>query len=165
MKLNAELLTDAPYKVKVSSVEGFYEFVTDYGVRYRVGFMTDDIIQSASSYEFFIANVNCKSSPGDVKVRETILVILDAFFRCNNDVLLYICETADGKQVMRNRLFQSWFSMYQRKSMVTVLSSSVKDAEGVVNYATIIIRNDNSKLKEVIEEFTNTIMMLSVKPE
>lgn len=47
----------------------------------------------------------------------------------------------------------------------TVLSSSVKDAEGVVNYATIIIRNDNSKLKEVIEEFTNTIMMFSVKPE
>lgn len=165
MILNKELLKNAPYQIEISSIKGFYEFRTDYGVRYRVGFMPDDIIQSANSYEFFIANVNCKSSPGDTKVRDTILTILDAFFGSNNDVLLYICETADGKQAMRNRLFQNWFSIYQRKSMITVLSSSVTDAEGIVNYATIIIRNDNPKLKEVVEEFTNTVTMFNVKPE
>lgn len=38
-------------------------------------------------YDFVIANVNHKKSYGDKKVRETILTMLQEFFRTNNEVI------------------------------------------------------------------------------
>jgi hypothetical protein len=46
-----------------------------------------------------------------------------------------------------------------------MISSSIVDAEGVVNFATIILRNDNPELSEIIVEFTESIQLLSQKPE
>ena len=66
---------------------------------------------------------------------------------------------------MRNRLFEYWFSSYSYRYLYTLLSSSVVDEEGVVNYATLIIRNDNPRLHQVINEFTESVSMLSQKPD
>ena len=100
-----------------------------------------------------------------IKVRDTIIAIVDEFFRNNNSTLLYICETGDSKQSMRSRLFEYWFSTYNRKALFTMISSSIVDEEGVVNFATIILRNDNPNLSEIIAEFTESIQLLSQKPE
>lgn len=35
---------------------------------------------------------------------------------------------------------------------------------GIVNYATLIIRNDNPKLSQVVAEFSDSIALLSQKP-
>ena len=66
---------------------------------------------------------------------------------------------------MRSRLFEYWFSTYNQKSLFTTLSSSVVDGEGIVNYATIILRNDNPYLSDIITEFSGTIQALNQKPE
>ena len=155
----------SPYKAAKSSDDGFYEFVTDYGVHYSIGFMLDDSIINHETYQFIIANVNNKISPNDDKVHIAVMVMIDEFFKKNNKTMLYICETGDGKQAMKNRLFQYWFSKYERKAEFTYLSSSITDMEGVVNYATLIIRNDNPNLVEVITQFTETIQLLSNKPD
>lgn len=55
--------------------------------------------------EFSIININNKRSPRDHNVRDTIIAIVENFFQENQDVMLYICETGDGKQSMRRRLF------------------------------------------------------------
>lgn len=155
------------YQVEFTEEEGFYQFYTDRGVHYSVGFMEDDILLSHNSYQLIIANINNHKSPRDWKVRDTIVSIVDEFFRCNNSTLLYICETGDNKQSMRSRLFEYWFSTYNRnrKALFTMLSSSVIDEEGIVNFATIILRNDNPDLLEIIAEFTESIQILSQKPE
>ena len=153
----------APYFVEIAK-NGFFEFVSDFGLHCSVGFMYDDLLLSHESYQFIVANTNHTKSPSDIKVRNTILSIIDEFFRKNNSTLLYICETGDHKQAMRNRLFQSWFSAYRNKSMFTFLSSSIVDAEGIVNYATVIIRNDHPHYAEVMKEITSTIQLLSQKP-
>ena len=163
-KINLTSLSNAPYILTECKDEGFYEFVTDHGVRYRLGFLPDYIIQSAESYELIIANTNAKSSPRDAKVRDTVLIVIDAFFKVNNNALLYICETSDGKQSFRNRLFQSWFATYQNKSSITLLSASIKDIDGIDNYATLIIPNSCPSYKAVIDEFTSTVTMFSNKP-
>ena len=82
----------------------------------------------------------------------------------DNKTLLYICETGDEKQALRNRLFERWFSTYERKAQYTFVASSLKDDEGVENYAAIIVRNDNPELSAIIAEFTETISLLSTKP-
>lgn len=80
-------------------------------------------------------------------------------------LMLYICETGDGKQAMRNRLFQYWYSHYERKQEFTFLSTSIKDEEGVINYATLIIRNDNPDYAAIVNEFALTINVLNEKPK
>ncbi len=154
----------SPYKATHAATEGFYEFTTDYGVIYSVGFMADDSIISQNAYQFIITNANNRPSPKDEKVKEAIIVMIDEFFNTDKNVLLYICETGDGKQAMRNRLFQYWFSQYEKKEEYTFLSSSVIDEEGVVNYATIIVKNSNPYLADAVREFTETIQMFNRKP-
>ena len=50
---------------------------------------------------------------------------------------------------LRNRLFERWFSTYERKAQYTFVASSLKDDEGIENYTAIIVRNDNPDLKLV----------------
>lgn len=165
-KLSLERINQlAAYEVEQCDKDGFFRFFTDSGIHYSVGFMEDDILLSKDSYQLIIANINNHKSPRDYKVRDTILSIVDEFFNTNNSTLLYICETGDNKQRMRSRLFEYWFSTYTRKSQFTTISSSIIDDEGVVNYATIILRNDNPCLSEIISEFTESIQALSQKPE
>ena len=155
--------TRASYQVGEVS-EGCYQFFTDYGVHCTVEFVLDDSLMSRETYHLIIVNVNHQKSPSDVKVRDTIISIIDEFFDCNNTTLLYICETGDKKQAFRNRLFERWFSTYARKAQYTFVASSLKDDEGIENYAAIIVRNDNPELSAIISEFTTTISLLSTKP-
>lgn len=144
--------------------DGCYQFFTDYGVHCTVEFVLDDSLLSHETYHLVIVNVNHQKSPSDVKVRDTIIAIIDEFFVENNTTLLYICETGDKKQALRNRLFERWFSTYERKAQYTFVASSLKDEEGIENYTAIIVRNDNPELSAIIAEFTETISLLSSKP-
>lgn len=154
----------APYEVKPTEDAGFYQFQTDKEVHYAVGFMEDDILLSLPAYQLIIANLNNRKSPRDAKVRNTVIAIIDEFFQCNNSTLLYICETGDNKQRMRSRLFEYWFSTYQKKELFTMLSSSIVDEEGIANFATIILRNDHPHFAEIIADFAESIRILNQKP-
>ena len=88
---------------------------------------------SRETYHLVIVNVNHQKSPSDVKVRDTVIAIIDEFFEKNNTTLLYICETGDKKQALRNRLFERWYSTYERKTQYTFVASSLKDDDGVEN--------------------------------
>lgn len=144
----------AVYSVEACEKENFFQFFTDNETHYSVGFMEDDILLSRESFQLIIANINNHKSPRDRKVRDTIIAIIDEFFHVNNSTLLYICETGDNKQRMRSRLFEYWFSTYNRKSLFTTLFSSIMDNEEVINFASIILRNDNPFFAEIITVFT-----------
>lgn len=106
-KLSLERINQlAAYEVEQCGKDGFFQFFTDSGIHYSVGFMEDDILLSKDSYQLIIANINNHKSPRGYKVRDTILSIVDEFFNTNNSTLLYICETGDNKQRMRSRLFE-----------------------------------------------------------
>ncbi len=153
------------YNVELSEREGFYQFFTDYGVHYAIGFVKSDLLINDEVYELMIANLNNQSSKRDSHVREAIIAIIDDFFEQNNDTLLYICETGDNKQAGRSRLFEYWFSMYSKKALFTMLSTTIVDSDGVSNFATIITRNDNPNYVDIISEFTETVQLLSNKPD
>ena len=153
----------APYKVEESDDE-FFWFFTEHDVHYSVGFMPDDSLMQSEAYHLIIVNVDNRPSPSDRKVKDTVLAIVAEFFEQNNTTLLYICDTGDGKQRMRSRLFERWFAAYNQKALYTSVTSSVIDEDGIMNYATIILRNDNPRLVETIAEFTSTVSLLNQKP-
>lgn len=154
----------SPYKVKQQSCLRF-TFHTDFNVRYVIDFAEEDILDGVEMYQFSIVNINNQPSPSDSKVRDTVLAIVNEFFQKNQSVLLYICETSDGKQRMRDRLFRNWFSNNESRHQYIITSASIMDSENVVNYAAIILRSDHPEKEVIIDRFNETIQFLSNKPE
>lgn len=153
------------YYVKKEDDEGTYSFMTDNMTVFFISFEKDDILRSGIVYQFGISNPQGKKSPRDHKVRITILAIIEEFFNKNKAALLYICETGDGMQKMRSRLFQYWFSVYNEKEEYLFLPQVVYDEEENENYAALIIRKDNPCFVELVSEFTETINLLNGKPD
>ena len=153
-----------PYKVKLFEKDGSYRFVTDNDVKLAVSFMYDDMILQEGAYQLIIANLNNKKSPRDYKVKDTILAIVEEFFEKNQVALLYICSTGDGKQSMRSRLFGHWFEASNHKISYSTMNTSLVDSDGIINEATIIVRNDNPNMVQLLTEFTETAQLLSHKP-
>lgn len=140
-----------------------YDFVTNYGVRISVYFEEDFLIQSDTSYQLIIGNSNQKKSPRDIKLQKTVLAIIEEFFHQNQAAMLYICETGDGKQKVRNRLFKYWFAPYEFNTKYSLYTTHIVDDEGISNFAALIIKNDNPKIVDVVTEFTQTAKILREK--
>lgn len=98
-------------------------------------------------------------------MRNTVVSIIDNFFEVNAVALLYICETGDRKQAMRNRLFESWFAYANEKDQYLIMVANVLDADNVENYAALILRKDNPHFVDYVSEFNRTVNMFRVKPE
>jgi hypothetical protein len=136
-----------------------YAFQTDYGVSCIVSFMEDYSIWEEGAYQFIIGNETQQKSPNDPKLRDTIECIIEAFFDANPDILLYVCETGDGKEAMRNRLFLRWLREYSQKDLFVVQHVEI-EAEGIRNFAAIIIQKSNPHLDSIIQDFNSAIKEL-----
>lgn len=159
-RINAQ----APYNVTFDPATCLYKFASEYNVSFSVGFEKNELLESGESYQFVLTNYEGKKSPRDLKVRDTVLAIIEEFFLINEAALLYICETGDGMQKMRNRLFHFWFSIYAENDEFLFLPQVVYDDEDNENYAALIIRRDNPNFNDLVTEFTNTITLLNSKP-
>ena len=155
----------APYQVVCGGSIGMFKFVSDSNVVFGVAFEKDDLLQTCVSYQFAVTNYEGKRSPRDSKVRETIVAIVEEFFIKNQAALLYICETGDGMQRMRNRLFRSWFGVYRENDAYLYLPMTVFDEDDNENYAALILRKDHPHFKEIVSEFTMAVNILNDKPE
>ena len=129
-----------------------------------IGFMDDYSIWPNGAYQFTINNQSHKPSPLDQKLRETIFLLIEAFFAANPDILLYICETGDGRQAFRSRLFVRWFNVYSGRDAYVMQTAEVQD-EKTKNFAALIVQKSNPRLEEILEEFNETINILTNKPE
>lgn len=154
----------APYNVVKANRPNYFRFISKAGAEFAIGFDEDDFI-SSESYQFIIVNSNGKHSPNDIRVRDTIFAIVNEFFRVNNVTMLYICETSDGKQAMRSRLFSYWFTTLADKGKYSIYQSSIVDEGGVDNYFAVITRTDNPFAKQVMNEFYDNLYFFSHKPE
>lgn len=154
----------SPYTVSFDGVAHLYKFVSDYGVSFSVAFEKNDLLNSGESYQFALTNYEGARSPRDNKVRKTVFAILEGFFQKNEAALLYICDTGDGMQKMRNRLFHFWFDIYAERNEYFFLPQVVYDEEDNENYAALIVRRDNPRFNDLVTEFIDTINLLNTKP-
>ena len=153
----------APYKVWTENGRD-YLVETDSHLLFRVGFMDDYSIWPTGTYQFFIINESHQPSPNDEKLKSTVFRIIEAFFAANPDILLYICETGDGRQAFRSRLFVRWFSTYSRSDDYVMKTAEVQEGK-TRNFAALIVQKSNPRLDEILAEFEETIRILTDKPE
>lgn len=161
-EIDLQLLNaSSPYHIFCDAVDSF-SFMTDYGVSYKIHFMQDYSIWDSGAYQFIIANENKRKSPSDIKLKETVFAIIEAFFRSNHDILLYVCETGDGKESLRNRLFLRWLKEYDKKDAYYLAHIEIED-EGINNFATLIVEKSNPRLHTIIGEFKEAVNEI-IKP-
>lgn len=109
-----------PYNVSHSQDTGFYQFTTDQGVVYVCGFRYATTTLSPLlgiynleiyDFEFYPCNPISKSTKNrnDERVSATIIKLLEEFFSNELRVLVYICDSVDGRSKERQLLFNYWY--------------------------------------------------------
>ena len=84
--------------------------------------------------------------------------------KANPDILLYMCDNANGQQVQRNRLFLRWFTG-EEQSKHYVIKTAVVEDEGMENFIAIIVPRIHPYMNEAIAYFDAEIEMFkSNKP-
>ena len=91
-------------------------------------------------------------------------MIIEAFFAVNPNILLYICETGDGRQAFRSRLFIRRFNSYSNRDAYVMQTAEVQEGK-TKNFAALIVQKSNPRLNEIIAEFDETINILTNKPD
>lgn len=151
----------SPYKVENSGEDSFV-FITDNGVKYEISFVIDYTLDIENSYQLCIDNVDSKTQPRDYKVRDTVVVIIKEFFKNNELSLLYICDTSDGRQKARNRIFRIWFEEKASVDSYTIIPASV-EVDGEEYFASLILCNNHPQYDTISSAFTKLSKELSEK--
>ena len=151
----------APYKVwQDAENKSLYLFETDSGLKYDISFMPDNAFIRSGAYQFCVNVEDNGRSFRDTKLQQTIVAIVEEFFEANGEnVMLYLCETGDGKQKFRNRLFLGWFNTYAHHELYEVRTAEGK-MDGEENFAALFIRLTNPRYHDVIEEFEEITSIL-----
>lgn len=153
---------NSPYKVWFEDEE--YRFITDSNILYAMVF-DPDILFSYPFYWFNLTNRGGIKYPNDLKLQKTIVCVIEEFFMTNQNMLLYMCDTANGQQAMRSRLFVRWFNNYSKNKDFVIRSTIVND-NGEDNFISIIIKRTHPQFKEIIHQFDRQISMFKEhKPE
>lgn len=149
----------APYQVVVDA-HGDFKFTTGLGINYRISFDSDRALGGCDTFQLVIERLGSHRSPHDPAVEQTIIAILDEFFSSYENVLIYFCDTSDGREAKRNRLFLTWFERNAAPGRFTIRSAHAI-VEGQGFYAAVIVENRNPKLADVIADFESTAAALT----
>lgn len=145
-----------------------YGFETDLGIVYEVKFrptnylLGDETTPYANSiFEFIIEiayNPLGKNPPLDLLVSGTIAdIIKDFYFKKDQSICIYICDSSDGKQELRRRKFDDWFYAHDQYGLIK-MDEQIKDSKGNFYPISLIIQRDNPYFMEIIDGFRQLAM-------
>ena len=158
----ARINITAPYKVW--NEEETYRFETEHGISYVVDFDLDDN-PYYQCYWFNLTNPRHTKSPGDIKIAQTVVCIIEEFFHQNPDVLLYMCSNDNGKKAQRSRLFLRWFNGYEQQQKYLLKATDVKaigpDGSPTRDYVALIVQRTHPKFDEIVARFDSEIAMFN----
>ncbi len=145
----AELNKKSPYMLESSGSYSF-SFITTQGKKYEIGFIQDLMISDEGVYQFFITTEDQFKTVLDSKIRQTVLVVIEEFFKNEGAVLDYICATEDHRQASRDRLFHQWYTNSLEKEQFHLRNMSIA-IDGTEYFASVIMRNDNPRFEAMTE--------------
>lgn len=157
-----ELSTDrinehSPYDVEYDG--DVLIFTSAQGVTFAVDF-DEDTNPYFPAYWLNLRNVYHRPSSGDKQIAQTVICIVEEFFRQNDDVLLYICSSEDGHQAQRARLFVRWFNGAEQRKNYVSRSVEVR-GEGITEYVALIAPRNRPDLEEILSFFDAEIEMFN----
>ena len=153
----------ADYQVYLGQT-GKYLFKTDHNILYAIDFELDSN-PYYTAYWFNLTNLEHTKSPGDIKIAQTVICIIEEFFRLNPNVLLYMCSTDNNQQAQRARLFLRWFNGYEQQLKYAIKATDIRtiDAEGKPSkdYIALIVQRNHPQFDSIIRRFDDEIAMFN----
>ncbi len=164
--MQKEELSSPNYEFRfIGGSKNSYTFQTINQVTYEIVFKPtpylfgESAIFSYFTYEFSIILVNNpmdREPPVDLKIPPTIAAIFTDFFNNAADtVVIYICDSSDGRQVFRKRKFDRWFEHY--KYSFIKIDSSFDEADGTHYPVSLILKERNPFRNEICAQFMNIV--------
>jgi hypothetical protein len=156
-----------PYNIRFAGGQyNSYFFGTDNEVVYEIKFkeffyfFEGHLPYSHTTFELVvqvIENPHEKLPAQDPRIQPTIAaIILDFFDTIALPIVLYVCDSSDGKQLVRSRLFSVWFTEYQTPDMAK-RDSTLRDKNGDDVPISLILQTTNPYRRDIIDEFFRTI--------
>lgn len=145
----SELNKKSPYVLESTGMYSF-TFVTEQRKKYEIGFIQDLMISDEGVYQFFITTEDQFKTVLDKKIQQTVLVVIEEFFKNKGVVLDYICAIEDYRQASRDRMFQQWYANSSEKEHYYMRNISVKIDE-TEYFSSVIMRNDNPRFEAMTE--------------
>ena len=151
-----------PYPVTV--VDGVFRFITDHAVTYSARFLEMPLpadVQLAGlvfDFSFFPDSASAVSSD-DGRIAATLFHLIRQFFEASREhILLFICESGDGKHFARQRLFSKWRLASDQTGEFQQLPIEITVAEPAI-VGGLLFRQDHP-LREVITDFLQAEIQL-----
>ena len=91
---------------------------------------------------------NTDSSITDDRIGITILEVFKLFFTKLENIVVYVCDSIDNRQLARKRKFDLWFWKYNDGSLLK--EDGIALIEGVEIYNSLLLHKANKRLTEII---------------
>ena len=69
---------------------------------------------------------------------------------------MYVCDSTDGRQAVRSRLFNRWFNSYAEKDKYLLLQREVQ-YEDMLQYVSLIVRKDHPEVQSITDAFDRVL--------
>ncbi len=154
----------------LDDIDNSYVFKTNQYIFYQIKFKPTKYLfgkESSFSKNTFelvievIQNPLIKLPETDKLISNTISVIFLDFFKNNNFIILYICETNDLKHNARFRKFDSWFKLFNDGSFVKKDIELIEPHKDITYFNSLILKKDNPYFDEIISEFKEVLNQYS----
>lgn len=147
-------------RVEMSDGRFAFQFTTVNGVFFLVefrptGYVFENVSWADSCYDFSIRprNESTGRAPYDARTGPTIDAIFRRFFGEHDRVVIYICETADGRHEARVKKFNRWFKQFDRGEFLK-LDRILHDGKlGLDFFISLIMQKNNPRRDEISTSF------------
>lgn len=148
----------------VGGIFNSYFFTTTTDVVYEIKFIpstdyfTIYVDVDAEVFELTISvadNPTGGRLPNDEQVPKTIFAIFEEFFLARRHVIVFICDSTDGRGRARHRKFGHWFvNLNAKTDEMTKFDRVVVDNEERI-YLSLVLGRSNPNLLRLVDLFTH----------
>ena len=135
-----------------------YHFKTPSGATYVAYFLKLPFADNLYTFNFD------RLDPGvdgmvDAYVSDTICAILVKFFQNHLDSMLITCDSSDGREMVRKRLFESWYLSYAPPELIKIdRSGRTEDYNLVLSLFVWDDNPDKERLIAVLHEYCSDLL-------
>jgi hypothetical protein len=150
------------YKFSISDEEPIrYLFETSAGVVYEVRFrntpyLFDDLPYiNQSVYEMIIGRLagSPAKTPSDSAIPMTVAAICEDFFaRQQGRIVLFICDSSDGRQLIRARKFRDWFFRFNDANYIK-LNAKIIESATTYSLISLVFSLRHPHLDDIVKGF------------
>ncbi len=149
-----------PYKVIIVK-HNYFEFTTVAGIKYACYFLSyaeyfkayKEVAGNIYSYNIEVIESKKKSVTVDERTGFTIVEIVKKFLEGLENAVVYVCDTSDGRELLRKKKFDLWFRKYDDGTIIKVDGHIAVPNFNIYN--AILIHKDNPKKNRFIEVFND----------